>query len=114
MSKNVLKSVSAHSEETKFHSGVLVERVVILGVAKAPMGALVTMTTVREQTSRSETPDERLEGGHVIHSRSTVAVMTRKFTTQKTVPIIYDKDARSVLIKGLSVESSFDWDIKLL
>ena len=67
---------------------------------------------VREQTSRSDTPEER--EGNVIHSRSTVAVMTRKFTTQKTVPLIYDKDAQSVVVKGLAVEASFDWDLKLL
>ena len=116
MSQNILKSVPVaemdEAASSKFHSRVLVEQVVILGVAKPPMGALVTMTTVKEQTSRSDTPEER--EGNVIHSRSTVAVMTRKFTTQKTVPLIYDKDAQSVVIKGLSIEASFDWDLKLL
>ena len=105
-------AASPSSASNKFHSHVLVESVLILGVAKPPMGALVTMTTVKEQTSRSDTPEER--EGNVIHSRSTVAVMTRKFTTQKTVPLIYDKDAQSVLIKGLSIEASFDWEVKLL
>lgn len=112
MSNGILKATSINSEESKYHSRTLVERIVILNVAKAPLGALVTMTTVREQTSRSDTPEER--EGNVIHSRSTVAVMTRKFTTQKTVPLIYDKDAQSVVVKGLAVEASFDWDLKLL
>ena len=70
-------AASSSSSSSKFQSRVLIERVVILNVIKAPMGALVTSTTVKEQTSRSETPEERLDGGNVIHSRSTVAVMTR-------------------------------------
>ena len=116
MSQNILSStpVEEGSDATasKYHSRVIVTRIAILGVAKPPLGALVTMTTIKEQTSRSETPEER--EGNVIHSSSTVAVMTRKFTTQKTVPLIYDKDAQSVVVKGLSIEASFDWDLKLL
>ena len=116
MAQNVLGSTSAEAgndaSTSKFYSRVVVERIVILGVTKPPMGALVTMTTIKEQTSRSETPEER--EGNVIHSSSTVAVMTRKFTTQKTVPLIYDNDAQSVVVKGLAIEASFDWDLKLL
>jgi len=113
MTDGILQSTSAiNSDASKFHSRILVERIVILNVAKPPLGALVTMTTIREQTTRSDTPEER--EGNVVHSRSTVAVMTRKFTTQKTVPLIYDKDAQSVVIQGLAVEASFDWDLKLL
>jgi len=111
MSNNTLKSVSA-SEDAKFQSKVQIHEVVILGIQKPPMGALVTLTSIREQTSRSEAPESR--EGNVIHTRSSVAVMTRKFTTQKTVPFTYDKDAQSVLIKGLNIEASYDWDIKFL